>query len=94
MKLVSTLFATPLLSYPMLSGCDGGASVRFLTDPGSGSPVSSPADQSADWNGPEGHGRFIGVVRIEDIDYFGDAILTEDGQLRLYVGERRALWTR
>ena len=34
----------------------------------------------------EGHGRFIGVVRIGNIDYFGDALVTDDGRMRLYVG--------
>ena len=34
----------------------------------------------------EGHGRFIGVVRIGNIDYFGDALVAEDGRMRLYVG--------
>ena len=35
---------------------------------------------------PEGHGRFIGLVRIGNIDYFGDALVAEDGRMRLYVG--------
>ena len=34
----------------------------------------------------QGHGRFIGVVRIGNIDYFGDALVAEDGRVRLYVG--------
>ena len=32
------------------------------------------------------HGRFVGSVKIGDAEYFGDALLTVDGAVRLYVG--------
>ena len=31
-------------------------------------------------------GAIVGTVTIGDTDYFGDALLTEDGAIRLYVG--------
>jgi hypothetical protein len=31
-------------------------------------------------------GRFVGAVTINGIDHFGDALITSDGALRLYVG--------
>jgi Domain of unknown function (DUF5666) len=32
------------------------------------------------------HGRYVGTVKIGDGQLFGDALLTEDGAIRLYVG--------
>jgi hypothetical protein len=37
---------------------------------------------------PGTHGRYVGTVTIDGVDYFGDALLTEDGALRLYVGDQ------
>jgi len=36
---------------------------------------------------PDGHGRFMGTVTIAGVSYFGDALLTADGEFRLYVGD-------
>jgi hypothetical protein len=35
---------------------------------------------------PGSHGRYWGIVTIDGVDYFGDALLTVDGAIRLYVG--------
>lgn len=35
---------------------------------------------------PGAHGRYVGTVTIGGVDYFGDALLTVDGAIRLYVG--------
>lgn len=32
------------------------------------------------------HGRFVGSVKVGDVEYFADALLTVDGAVRLYVG--------
>ena len=34
------------------------------------------------------HGRYVGTVAIDGENYFGDALLTIDGSIRLYVGGR------
>jgi len=35
---------------------------------------------------PHTHGRYIGTVKIGDNTYFGDALITVDGAVRLFVG--------
>ena len=35
---------------------------------------------------PDSHGRYVGTVTIGGVDYFGDALLTVDGAIRLHVG--------
>jgi hypothetical protein len=49
-------------------------------------PPSASEERGALARAPEGHGRFIGLVRIRNTDYFGDALVAEDGRMRLYVG--------
>jgi hypothetical protein len=31
-------------------------------------------------------GHYVGTVKIADVTYFGDAVFTQDGAVRLYVG--------
>jgi hypothetical protein len=52
-------------------------------DPESG---NLEADRVTTAAAPGPHGRYVGTVTIGGIDYFGDALLTVDGALRLYVG--------
>ena len=48
----------------------------------------SPVPTSAQPASSEGrHGRFIGKVTIGGVDHYGDAILTADGKMRLYVAD-------
>src|SRR4029077_5087948 len=41
---------------------------------------------AADFCAGQAQGHFVGVVTIDNTDYYGDALLTADGSLRLYVG--------
>jgi hypothetical protein len=52
-------------------------------DPESG---NLEADRVTTAAAPGPHGRYVGTVTIGGVDYFGDALLTVDGALRLYVG--------
>jgi hypothetical protein len=52
-------------------------------DPESG---NLEADRIATSGPPGAHGRYVGTVTIGGVDYFGDALLTSDGDLRLYIG--------
>lgn len=74
-----------LLCATLFAGCDPDyVFVSVQSDPSL--PPSSIGAQSSMTHGPEEHGRFIGVVRIGTVDYFGDALVTQDGQVRLYIG--------
>src|SRR5687768_15384906 len=78
-----TLFV--LLCALLFSACDPDyVFLSVQSDPSL--PPSSNAIQSSRAGEAEGHGRFIGIVRIRNIDYFGDALVTDDGRMRLYVG--------
>lgn len=55
--------------------------------PSSAAPVaSSPPPPTAKVSGDAWQGRYVGTVKIGTTDYFGDALLTGDGAIRLYVG--------
>jgi hypothetical protein len=77
-------FTFPGLLLIVLSACGGGSN-----DQG-GVPVPSPTAQSAPVPPPESgdawQERYVGTVTIGDVQYFGDAMLTADGLIRLYVG--------
>ena len=64
-----------------LVGCGGGGN-------GQGAPavtnVAVPAVPSE--SGDAWQGRYVGTVTIGDVNYYGDALLTADGLIRLYVG--------
>lgn len=49
-------------------------------------PPPGPAPVAPSPSAAVSHGRYVGTVTIGDTDYFGDALLTEDGAIRLYVG--------
>jgi len=51
----------------------GGSTVPPVT------PVNLPPTQA--WTG-----HYIGAVKIADVTYFGDAVFTQDGEVRLYLG--------
>jgi len=71
-----------LLLAQLLMGC-GGQGTAPPPDPpppawsGKMEPPSSVAFN---------HGRFVGTVQVGGVSYVGDAIVTPDGQVRLYVG--------
>lgn len=73
-----------LICAQVLVGCGDGSGRSpndMVAHPPNSPPEAMPAAPPI-----EGHGRFIGTVTIQDVNYFGDALLTEDGELRLYVG--------
>lgn len=66
-------------------GACGGSDSADAPPPSSGAastgqppPLQAPPAQ--------GHGYFVGTVRIGSQDYYGDALVTVDGAVRLYVG--------
>jgi hypothetical protein len=77
-----TAFAILLLQ--LLAACGGGGAgepgVGATTGP-SGVPAVPPPPQTQTWIG-----HYVGTVKIAGVTYFADAVLTQDGLLRLYVG--------
>jgi hypothetical protein len=64
-----------------LAGCGGsggGANPAPLSAGTLPTPASLPSAQA--WGG-----HFIETVRIGDVEYYGDALLTSDGAIRLYI---------
>lgn len=74
--LVSPLFAFAIAG---CGGSGGGASPAPLSAEALQTPASLAAAQA--WGG-----HFIGTVKIGDVEYYGDALITGDGAIRLYVG--------
>jgi hypothetical protein len=73
-----------LLAVVVLAGCGGDGN----TDGGSAAS-NSPATGSTAGNAPTAagwQGHFFGTVKIGNSQYYGDALLTVDGALWLYVG--------
>lgn len=64
-----------------LAGCSTGAGTpqSALQPPGGSTPAPPPIIAT-------GHGRFVGSVTIGAASYYGDALITLDGAVRLYVG--------
>jgi len=81
----SRLAALMVLSTLALAGCGGNGSNENSLTPSAG-PVPPPTELPPATSGNAVHGRYVGTVTIEDQDYFGDALLSVDGDLRLYVG--------
>jgi len=63
-----------------LVGCGGGSSQGAMAVTYTVVPAR-PSESGDAWQG-----RYIGTVTIGDVQYFGDALLTADGLIRLYVG--------
>jgi len=62
----------------LLDACGGDGSGQSA-----GATTSSPAETPAP---PTQAGHYVGAVKIADTTYFGDAVVTQDGAMRLYVG--------
>jgi hypothetical protein len=78
--LVGLLFAQTMAGCGGAGANGGGASVSPVSaGPVPAPPASPPAAQA--WGG-----HFFGTVTIGGTGYYGDAILTSDGAIRLYVG--------
>jgi len=67
----------------VLAGCGGGSG--GVSSEGA---VSSPARSGAPpaLSGDAWQGRYVGTVTIGGVQYFGDALLTTDSAIRLYLG--------
>jgi hypothetical protein len=74
-----TLILT-LLLVGLLCACGGdggsGQSSVAMTGDSTAPPVATQA-----WTG-----HYVGAIQIADVTYFGDAVFTQDGEVRLYVG--------
>jgi hypothetical protein len=69
-----------LLLAELLSACGGGSGGGSQQSAQPTSSGSSPAPTQALI------GHYVGAVKIADVTYFGDAVFTRDGAVRLYVG--------
>jgi hypothetical protein len=69
-----------------LTGC-GGAANDASTAPSGNPPSANPLPPAIPPPPDVKHGRFSGKVTIGGVDYYGDAMLTADGKIRLYVAE-------
>lgn len=86
-RILVTLVSLPLCACGglLLAGCGGGegqsavpaSTTQSVPAP---SPVVTPESRDA-WQG-----RYVGTVTIGGVQYFGDAMLTADGLMRLYQG--------
>ncbi len=81
-------FTFPGLLLIVLSACGGGSNGQSAVGGGTGhGAVSTGATvNGAPESGDAWQGRYVGAVTIGDVQYFGDAMLTADGLIRLYVG--------
>ena len=72
-----------LLSLVDCGGGDNNATRGDSGNNGPGTPMPAPPpppDQSVD------HGRYVGTVTIDGVDYFGDALFAANGGTHLYIG--------
>ena len=71
----------------LLAACGGGGSGQSAgatSNSATGATSSSTAGTPAPTQGLTGH--YVGSVTIADVAYFGDAVVTQDGAIRLYIG--------
>jgi hypothetical protein len=66
----------------LLAGCDGGTA----TPPADNPPPPPSSGDPPPFDGPSGHGHFRGAAAIGDDLHHAEALLTVDGELRLFVG--------
>jgi len=72
-----------------LGACGGSGSGASAIPPSAGpstTPASLPSTPASAPSAQAWGGHFIGTVTIGDVDYYGDALLTSDGAIRVYVG--------
>jgi hypothetical protein len=76
----------PGLILAALAACGGGGGGGSTTSTvgGAGSTTGSSGGTAPPEQVLTGH--YVGVVMIADTTYFGDAVVTQDGAIRLYVG--------
>lgn len=76
----------PSAAPPTVATTPGVAAPPLSAAPPSESPPSAMPPTVPPARGMSRHGRFVGKVTIGETAYFGDALLTVDGAIRLYVG--------
>ena len=75
-----------LLLTQLLSACGGGSGggSQQSPQPTQSAPPTSSGSSQEPTQALTGH--YVGAVTIADVTYFGDAVLTQDGEVRLYIG--------
>jgi hypothetical protein len=75
-----------LLLAELLGGCGGGggSGQSGMAMSGVSAVPSVPTAAPVPTQAPTGH--YVGAVKIADVTYFADAVFTQDGAVRLYVG--------
>ncbi|HWZ64034.1 MAG TPA: hypothetical protein VNX02_13505 [Steroidobacteraceae bacterium] len=69
-----------------LTACGGGSNDQSApTPPPTARSTPVPPPMAPSESGDAWQGRYVGTVTIGDVQYFGDAMLTADGLIRLYV---------
>ena len=77
------LFISPL---GMLGACGGGSDGADIASPPVGAAPPAKVTTPPALSGDAWQGRYVGAVMIGGVQYYGDALLTADGAIRLYVG--------
>jgi hypothetical protein len=75
-----------LLCAQVLTGCGGGGAGTMPSSAAAMSPSSASPATASPLAAQAWQGHFIGTVKIGAGQYYGDALLTLDGAVRLYVG--------
>lgn len=71
----------------LLAGCgDGNGNGQTAMPESTTSSAPAPSPVVTPESGDAWQGRYVGTVTIEGVQYFGDAMLTADGLIRLYLG--------
>ena len=69
-----------------LGACGGGSNDQGAVPAPPPTAQSAPVPPPMATPGDGWQGRYVGTVTIGDVRYFGDAMLTADGLIRLYLG--------
>jgi hypothetical protein len=80
MRASTILWEAGLIVLIGITGCGGGGDAAPTEPAPSGNPGPPGAGK------PGSDGRYVGIVTIDDLAYFADAMVTIDGEVRLYVG--------
>jgi len=70
----------------LLDACGGGGSGPSAAVTTSGAAGATPSGAAGAGSTQVWTGHYVGAVTIADATYFGDAVVTQDGTIRLYIG--------
>jgi len=79
--LASLFLALPFVA--ALVGCGGNGDGQIAESLPS---ATAPSATGPSISGDARQGRYVGTVTIDGVDYYGDALITADGLVRLYIG--------